>query len=314
MSDFDDNIESLDLFDEEFDKDDVVNRSDDDDDGGFDFDDKEEDDGISKHRTGDTLRQRIDVRKLITEKDLEPEDFINYDDEIRKGKDFRLEYKQNKDVLDHKKRLQENFKDFLLARRISGKKSLSQYKSRLPADILIDSGSTVQIEDEPDLSDHEKDDSAKVIINRDEYDQITNIIVHCSCGKKTKIEFDYDTFSKQDIEEEKTESILDYDRYIKDKDEMDIEFENKKELIKQKNMKETDKQRIIKNTPKTKMYEDSIVDEMDDVIDSKTSSNVVDSEDIDNMNNSDADNDKNHQGNDSDHQDQNDEKKSGTKN
>jgi hypothetical protein len=277
MKDLEDNIENLDLFDEEFDKEDVVNRYDDEEEySSYD----EEEDSISEYRTGDTLGQRIDVRTLINKKKLDPEDFLNYDNEKRKKKDFRLEYKQKKEIEEQEKRLQENFKDFLIARRISGKASLSQYKSRLPADILLDSGSTVQIEDEPDIKEHEEKDASKVVINRDENDMITNIVVYCSCGRKTKIEFDYDSFAKSDIEKEKQESILDYDRYIDNKEEMDIEFENKKELLKQKNMKDEDEKRVIKTPPQTQMYEDPIVDELDDVIDSKTSSNVVDSQDI----------------------------------
>jgi hypothetical protein len=283
MKDYEDNIENLDLFDEEFDKDDVVNSDfDEDDDEGSEFPiyDIDDEDQISKYRTGETLGQRIDVRSLLTEKKLDPEDFINYDNEKRKKQDFRLEYEQSKEILDREKRLQDNFKDFLIARKISGKESFSQYKSRLPKNILLDSGGTVQIEDEPDLKEHDEADAARVVINRDENDVIKNIVVYCSCGRKTKIEFDYDTFSKSDIEKEKQDSILDFDRYIKNKEEMDIEFENKKELLKQKNMREEDEKRIVKNVPKTKMYEDPKVDELDDVIDSKTSDVVVDSEDI----------------------------------
>jgi len=280
MSEFEDNIENLNLFDEEFEKSDVINRDDDKEQENYPYFDIEDEDSISKYRIGETLGSRIDVRKLITQKKLDPEDFINYDNEKRKTKDFRLEYKQTKEILDREKRLQDKFKDFLIARKISGKTSLSQYKSRLPADILHDSGSTVQIEDQPELKEHDESDAAKVIIHRDENDVITNIVVHCSCGKKTKIEFDYDTSSKSDIENEKHESILDYDRYTKHKEEMDIEFENKKELLKSENMMDEDKDRIITNVPKTQMYNDPIVSELDDVIDSKTSSSVIDKEDI----------------------------------
>lgn len=275
MSEINDNIDEFDLFDEEFDKEDVINS--DLDDLPEDF---EEDDQISEFRTGDALGQRIDVRELINKKTLEPEDFLNYDDELRKKKDFSLEYNQSKEVIEKEKRLQENFKDFLIARNITGKKSFSQYKSRLPADILIDSGRTVQLEDDQEIAEKHEDEAAKIVINRNENDEIENIEVYCACGRKTKIEFDYDNYAKDDIEKTKDESILDYDRYRDHKEEMDIEFENKKELLKQKNMKEEDKKRIRKNVPKTQMYDNPDIDEMEDVIESGTSKNVVDSEDI----------------------------------
>ena len=277
MSEEEKNIDEFDLFDEEFSKEDVINRPSEENEE----EDKSEDmDQISEFREGETLGDRIDVRQLLKNKNLEPDDFINYDDELRKKKNFRLEYEQSKEVLDREKRMQENFKDFLIARNITGKESLSQYKSRLPADVLKDSGRTVQIEDDVDVSEEEHEEAAKVVINRNENDEIESIDVYCTCGRKTKVEFDYGSYSKTDLEKEKEESILDFDRYTKNKEEMEIEFKNKKELIKQSNMREEDKERIHKNVPQTQMYENPEIDEMDDVIESKSSKQVIDHEQI----------------------------------
>ena len=219
MLDSDNVFQEFDLHNEEFDINDVVNRH-----GDIDQDITADDD--EQPKSGETLGEKIDIRSLVSKKDIESEDIINYNDETRKKKDFQLEYNQTKDILDNEKRLQDNFKDYLLARKISGKKSFSQYKSRIPAELLSDLGDTVQIEDDPIFVEHSIEDSSTVIINRDDNDEVVSIDVICSCGRKTTIEFDYLNSSKLDVEKEKKDSLHDYEIENKEKESKQTEDPN----------------------------------------------------------------------------------------
>ncbi|HYF04341.1 MAG TPA: hypothetical protein VEC36_13240 [Patescibacteria group bacterium] len=90
---------------------------------------------------------------------------------------------------EEERRQQKDFKDFLVVREIAGTASGIPQSSRIPAEMLIDTGGQVELSHEHDTEDEAS--KPTVLIHRDELDDIESIEVLCTCGKRTNIRFKY---------------------------------------------------------------------------------------------------------------------------
>ena len=138
--------------------------------------------------------------------------------------------------------LQNNFKDYLLAKKISGKGDNKYADKILPKEKIKENNEKIEVADfhNKRLSNHQK---TSVIINRNEYSEINSIEVFCKCGEKTIIRFQEQDFlptinseqknieinSNTDIvvdtveiapiyNEEETEELIKYENEIADQD------------------------------------------------------------------------------------------------
>ena len=146
-----------DPFGEEFDRDDVVNSK---------IDDSDiDDDGLP---------------------DVDVDSILNYDEERRKKEYFENDYNSEDENRPVDEIIQKNFKDFLVARKISGKLEGIGSGSRIPSERIHDSGKKVEISDDPGHS-VIGDKKTTIVVQRNETGEITNIEVLCSCGEKTTI-------------------------------------------------------------------------------------------------------------------------------
>ena len=125
-----------------------------------------------------------DVQNNVTQFELES--ILGYDDEKRK-QDF---YVPSANTIIEEKSNQELFNDYLRYPKIAGKKSISDDSSIIPQERVEDTKKIIDIKDEePDIEGHH----TSIEIIRDQFEEIESIIVHCKCGEKTVIKFDYET-------------------------------------------------------------------------------------------------------------------------
>lgn len=81
------------------------------------------------------------------------------------------------------------FKDFLILKRISGELKRKHKTDLIPKDIVQESGETVIIEIPPEEEEH---DNTKLLVHRNDDNEIEKIELVCSCGKKHIIKFLYE--------------------------------------------------------------------------------------------------------------------------
>jgi hypothetical protein len=81
------------------------------------------------------------------------------------------------------------FKDFLILKRISGELKRKHKTDLIPKDIVQESGKTVIIEIPPEEEEH---DNTKLLVHRNDDNEIEKIELVCSCGKKHIIKFLYE--------------------------------------------------------------------------------------------------------------------------
>ncbi|HRP02186.1 MAG TPA: hypothetical protein PLE30_06005 [Candidatus Kapabacteria bacterium] len=130
-----------------------------------------------------------DVKENISDFDLE--NILNYSDEDRK-QDF---YTPTKDILEEEEHEREMFDDYLKYPKISGTVNLDDNSNLIPQKKVDDTKKTVEIKDETnDLDEHH----TTIEIIRDQYEEIETIVVHCKCGEKTIIKFDYENDENSD--------------------------------------------------------------------------------------------------------------------
>ncbi|MCL2039535.1 MAG: hypothetical protein FWG85_03795 [Bacteroidetes bacterium] len=84
--------------------------------------------------------------------------------------------------------LQENFKDYLLVKKISGKSDTKHSQKILPKEKINENNEKIEVSDfYSERSTHQHKTS--LIINRNEDSEIESIEVYCKCGEKTIIKF-----------------------------------------------------------------------------------------------------------------------------
>ena len=106
-----------------------------------------------------------------------------------------------KNIFDEEQnRLNESFRDFMTLPKIAGTSKSYSHTNHIPEESLEKRYNKVQISDDPEFNEDNHGRST-VIVNRNENDEITSIEVHCKCGERTKIYFDYEKESAADDEE-----------------------------------------------------------------------------------------------------------------
>ncbi len=152
-------------------------------------------------------------KHIITAADIE--EILNYDEDSRKSDHFSDEYKAEKSAEEEDEETEyliKNFKDFIIAPKITGAKVGPKHKNLIPQDYYDDKGMTVEIADDPSTIAEEH--RTQIEINRTKQGEIESILVTCKCGEKTFIQFDY-------IEEEQNSST-EYVSTIPDVEELDM--------------------------------------------------------------------------------------------
>ncbi len=86
-------------------------------------------------------------------------------------------------------RRRQEFRDFLVVREIAGTVKGIPHSSRIPAELLVDTGGKVEIS--KPLADEEEEHNPTVMVHRSDDNEIESIEVMCTCGKKVFVKFDY---------------------------------------------------------------------------------------------------------------------------
>lgn len=133
-------------------------------------------------------------------KDVDLDSLDNYNEEEVREKNFHFEYEAD-DFTEEEERLQDGFKDFLVARKISGREHGFADANRIPVDKLVQKGEIVEINDDPRIEDEAKHNASTVVVHRNEDGEIVYLDVICSCGRNTLIKLDFDNqIAKDDVE------------------------------------------------------------------------------------------------------------------
>ena len=97
--------------------------------------------------------------------------------------------------------LQENFKDYLLAKKITGNNQMKFGDKIIAQEIIEDANKSIEI---ADLTQFDISKKTSILINRDDEMEIESIEVLCKCGEKTVIKFDavedFDATSAENLE------------------------------------------------------------------------------------------------------------------
>jgi len=86
-------------------------------------------------------------------------------------------------------RRRKEFKDFLIVREIAGTLRGIPHSSRIPKEMLVDTGGKVEIS-QP-LSDDIDVHNPTILIHRSDDNEIESVEVMCTCGKKIFVKFEY---------------------------------------------------------------------------------------------------------------------------
>ena len=115
---------------------------------------------------------------------FELESILSYKEEQRK-KDFYSPMQSTDAILNQA----DIFRDYLEIPRISGKENVSSDKKLISEENIKATNKKIEISDE--LGDDDGHHTT-IEINRDENNEIEAIIIHCKCGEKTVLKFDYE--------------------------------------------------------------------------------------------------------------------------
>lgn len=114
------------------------------------------------------------------------------------GFDDNDDFSPEKEIADH---LQRQFKDFIIAPKISGHQSTLKSKNLISAEDVGVINKKVEIADSMTNEDQEAHQTS-IVINRDSEGEIESIEVFCKCGERTLVKFDYvDEHSDEDLTE-----------------------------------------------------------------------------------------------------------------
>lgn len=163
-----------DPFGEEFELDDVINKS-------------ELNSDVSKKGLESAVRKDPEFdTKSFSQDDIDQ--LVNYDQERRKKLSF--ESKLNEEIQfdpNDKKDLENTFKDYIVYPRISGNSNLKGGETIIRESQLKRTSRTVEIVDAPKVKEHSP---ATVVVNRDDRGDIDNIEVVCECGDRILLKFE----------------------------------------------------------------------------------------------------------------------------
>jgi len=138
-------------------------------------------------------------KRLINDFDLDLllDNIVNMNDETRLNKKFLHEYGDVNEIeLDDEKRLQGNFRDYLVLPKISGMVEGLDTNNIIPEQKAKFRGEKVEISDDP-ITDEHNGKSSTIMINRTENGDVESIEVYCSCGEKTLVKFDIEEDNPQ---------------------------------------------------------------------------------------------------------------------
>ncbi len=165
-------------FEEEFDKKKVVNRD------------------LQKAKK---ITNEGKIQKEISSPEFdELSDFSPYSDEERKNQLFQFEYGSSEPVKDDDEILRNNFKDFLVLKKLAGKSSGLSGTGLYHSDRLIDTGKKIKIYDDPEIKKESRDSSANIVIHKNDEGDIETIEITCQCGERTIINLDYASEERND--------------------------------------------------------------------------------------------------------------------
>ena len=150
-----------------------------------------------------------DNEKII---ELDKMDLIQFYEERYKKESFEYQFVEMKqDKLDNiDELLRENFKDFLVYKKLAGNLSGLTHANRIPQERIRTSQKSVEVKDEKD----DKHETKQIITHRNKFDEVDFIEVICNCGETTVIRFDYDDTA--DYEEEDKKNL-----YVEEKEHVD---------------------------------------------------------------------------------------------
>lgn len=140
----------------------------------------------------------LSYKELITPVFEDVMGYLDYDEDKRKQDAFQFEYTSGDPLKDESEILSENFQDFLIMNKITGKSTGFEGSSYYPASRLIDQGKKVKILDDAVSKKQDKHDSAKVTILKNSEGEIESIEIECTCGENIIIELNYDSEEKND--------------------------------------------------------------------------------------------------------------------
>jgi hypothetical protein len=203
------NTDNQNPFEEEFDRDDVVQSLSDEQ-----LKEKEKKPFSEEFDPGDVVRDQDEEESeaappeseiegldapLAEEVDAVGDDAVQYEDAIeemdmtddeRRQKYFEDEYdvlsKKPQDDLKHNK---QHFEDFLVIPQIAGSNDRLPKSNLYPKETIKSENMKVEIADDPELDEENK--RASVIVNRNPEGEVESIEVVCNCGEKTLIKLDY---------------------------------------------------------------------------------------------------------------------------
>lgn len=158
-------------FDEEFSKDDVIQS----------FDEIPE-------------KQEVDTIIMKSNKVIEVEDLMNYNEELHKEKHFKFEFHDDYDK-DEDERIKEAFRDFLNLPKITGLNKGFSEQNKIPYNYVKTTHKHVEIKDIPTADDNDDPHLrhySTIILHKNDEEELTSIDVVCSCGNLTKIQFQFD--------------------------------------------------------------------------------------------------------------------------
>jgi hypothetical protein len=160
-------------FEEEFELTDVINKT-------------EISTGISQK----TIKERPrsgSVLKDLSEEDLDK--IVHYDQERRKRKSFQSQLNEDVELSDQELILENEFKDFLIAPKITGSGNLKGKDHIYPKSKVKVTDKKVEITSAPPEKSH-KHGKASVLINRDDKGDLENIEIVCDCGENILLKFE----------------------------------------------------------------------------------------------------------------------------
>lgn len=161
---------------------------------------EEYEDDIEEDPFGDEFdREDVVNTKISVEDDSDSDDqlpdvdvdsILNYDEEKRKTDYFENQFSSENEDKANEDILQNNFRDFLVVKKITGRFEGIGSDSRIPSERIVDSGKKIEISDDPN---HEvkSDKKTTIAVHRNENGDISFIEVICSCGEKTTIELEF---------------------------------------------------------------------------------------------------------------------------
>lgn len=142
----------------------------------------------TKHHIHDNHKKNINNNdELDDDFKIQYANEFEHNNELRKQKNFKLDFEKEAKNSNSETYLEDNFKDFLLVKKITGNQTGIPHGYYIPADFIKNFGSLEISQDIP--FEEFSESKSTVFIHRNNYDEIESIEIICSCGEKTIIDF-----------------------------------------------------------------------------------------------------------------------------